>query len=80
MKISKFLFTGVFFILSGTILLGLMHIAIAISITDIPGYSTPPGKFVTVLNSSIGWFPYVLSIVQIITGVILVYYDFDQKK
>lgn len=71
---------GSLLFLSGTILLGLMHVAIALYIPDLTGWSDPPGKIPTVLNEISGWFPYVLSIVQIIIGTILILISFLKDK
>lgn len=72
MNQNKSYFIGSLLILSGTILLGIMHLAIATYIPNLTGWGSPPGKFATVLNEIMGWFPYILSIVQIVIGIILV--------
>ncbi|MFP3919515.1 hypothetical protein U5N28_17080 [Lysinibacillus telephonicus] len=73
MNPNKYYLIGSLLILSGTILLGIMHLAIATYIPNLTGWSYPPGKFATVLNEIMGWFPYILGIVQILIGTILVW-------
>lgn len=64
---------GSIFILSGTILLGMMHIAIAMYVPTMAGWENPPGKFTTVMNDIMGWFPYVLSITLILIGIFAIW-------
>lgn len=80
MNQTKSYLIGSLLILSGTILLGIMHLAIATYIPNMTGWSSPPGKFATVLNGIMGWFPYILSIVQILIGTILVWNSLLKHK
>lgn len=80
MDTNKSFILGVVLIGSGTLLLGLMHVAIAAYVPDLPGWSDPPGKFSTVMTDIMGWFPYVLSIIQIVTGSIFVLSSFSKNK
>lgn len=77
MKKSLQMFGCILFI-SGTLLLGLMHVAIALFIPNLRGWSDPPGKLATVLNEIIGWGPYVLSIIFISIGALILIYDLWQ--
>ncbi|QKS72823.1 hypothetical protein FLK61_40140 [Paenalkalicoccus suaedae] len=63
---------GSLFILSGTILLGFMHLAIAVYLPDLSSWSNPPGQVITVIGVIGGWFPYTLSIIQLVIGIILI--------
>lgn len=77
---DKGYFIGSLLILSGTVLLGLMHLAIATYIPNISGWASPPGKFAVVLTEIMGWVPYVLSILQIIIGSNLVWISLSNQK
>ncbi|WP_413305962.1 hypothetical protein AA0X95_04790 [Bacillus sp. 1P10SD] len=65
---------------SGTVLFGLMHLAIALYIPKLNGWSDPPGKFETVLNDIMGWVPYTLSLLFILIGGFIVIFDILQTK
>ncbi|HCX49821.1 MAG TPA: hypothetical protein DG757_12495, partial [Bacillus sp. (in: Bacteria)] len=54
---------GYVLFISGIMLFGLMHLAIALFIPHLGGWSSPPGKLATVLNEMIGWAPYIFSII-----------------
>ena len=56
---------GSLLFLSGVILFGLMHVAIA--------FHSPqfPGNFVSTLTRVTGWIPYLLSIVFMLTGLFI---------
>ena len=69
---------GSILIFSGTILLGIMHLAIANYIPSLQGWSDPPGKLTTVLTEIRGWFPYGLSLVLLLVGTIMII-DYFQK-
>ena len=73
------LFGNILFI-SGILLFGLMHLAIALFIPNLSGWSDPPGKLVTVLNEIIGWVPYTLSIILFIIGASIIIYDLSQIR
>ena len=73
------LFGNVLFI-SGILLFGLMHLAIALFIPNLSGWSDLPGKLVTVLNEIIGWIPYTLSIILFIIGASIIIYDLSQIR
>lgn len=55
---------------SGTLLLGIMHLAIALYIPSMTEWVNP-GKFKSVLTQTMGWFPYIFSIILMVAGVIL---------
>lgn len=80
MKENQNYLIGSLLILSGTILLGIMHLSIATYMPNLSGWSTPPGKFATVLNDIRGWFPYGLSLVQILIGTTLLLHYFQNNK
>lgn len=80
MNQNKSYLIGSMLILSGTILLGFMHLAMATYIPNMTGWGSPPGKFATVLNGIMGWFPYILSIVQIGIGALLVWNSIFNHK
>ncbi|GAB4074667.1 hypothetical protein GCM10028778_21700 [Barrientosiimonas marina] len=67
---------GYILLVSGTILFGIMHLAIALYLPDLGGWGDPPGLIATVLSDIAGWIPYILSIVFMVTGIILIAYDF----
>lgn len=79
MNKSLKLFGYVLFI-SGIMLFGLMHLAIALFIPNLSGWSDPPGKLATVLNEIIGWFPYTLSIILFVIGAMIITYDLWQLR
>ncbi|GAB1768575.1 hypothetical protein [Priestia megaterium] len=74
MKKSLQLFGTILFI-SGIILFGLMHLAIALYIPHLEEWSDPPGKLAVVLNEIIGWIPYVLSILFMLLGGSMLIFD-----
>ena len=69
------MFFGYALFVSGTILFGLMHLAIALYLPNLGGWSDPPGLVVTVLSDIAGWVPYILSITFMVIGIILIVYD-----
>ena len=73
------LFGNVLFI-SGILSFGLMHLAIALFIPNLSGWSDLLGKLVTVLNEIIGWVPYTLSIILFIIGASIIIYDLSQIR
>ncbi|KAB2334443.1 hypothetical protein F7731_14610 [Cytobacillus depressus] len=79
MKKSLQKFGYVLFI-SGIFLFGLMHLAIALFIPNLTGWSDPPGKLTTVLNEIIGWVPYTLSIILFSIGALILIYDLWQTR
>ncbi|MFJ7973798.1 hypothetical protein [Psychrobacillus sp. NPDC096389] len=78
MNKSLKLFGYVLFI-TGIILFGLMHLAIAIYIPNLSGWS-PPGKLATILNEIIGWVPYTLSIFLFVIGALIIISDLWQIR
>lgn len=66
------LFIGALLFLSGVILFGMMHLAIAIYIPQMLNWSDPPGTFISALNGISGWVPYLLSIVLMVIGLIMI--------
>ncbi|MDF1510125.1 hypothetical protein PZE06_18480 [Robertmurraya sp. DFI.2.37] len=74
---------GYFLFFTGIILFGIMHLAIALYIPNLSGWSDPPGKLAIVLGEIIGWVPYTLSIILLITGSLIIVceqYQNSQRK
>ncbi|MGM0896568.1 MAG: hypothetical protein ACQEV0_01635 [Bacillota bacterium] len=57
--------------ISGVILFGIIHLAVASYIPHMGVYENPPGRLFTVLGSITAWVPYILSIIMMIGGFIL---------
>lgn len=66
-------FIGAVFLIAGVLLLGLVHVAIAVYVPSMGGWSDPPGKFNQAREEVMVNFPYFLSIGLIISGVILLF-------
>ncbi|WP_185959628.1 hypothetical protein [Lentibacillus cibarius] len=66
--------TGFVLFISGTILFGIMHLAIALFLSNSAGIA-PPGLITTALDGIAGWIPYILSIILMVVGIILVIVD-----
>ena len=71
-RMSVFLFAGAAFLVSGSLLLGVVYIAISTYLPLLGGWSTPPGKFSTALSGVMARTPFNLSIIFIVIGVILI--------
>ena len=71
---------GYILFISGIMLFCLMHLAIALFIPNLSGWSNPPGKLATVLNEIIGWVPYTLSIILFLIGTLIIIYDLWQIR
>lgn len=74
---------GYFLFLNGIILFGIMHLAIALYIPNLSGWSVPPGKLAIVLGEIISWVPYTLSIILLITGSLIIVrelYQISQRE
>lgn len=69
---------GCLLIFSGTLLFGIMHLAMALYIPHLGGWSDPPGKFTIVLNDIFGWVPYVLSILMMFIGAVILINDLSR--
>ncbi|TRM11492.1 hypothetical protein FH966_07170 [Lentibacillus cibarius] len=63
--------TGLVLFISGTILFGMMHLAIALFLSNSAGIA-PPGLITAALDGIAGWIPYILSIILMVLGIILV--------
>lgn len=66
-------FIGAVFLIAGVLLLGLVHVAIAVYVPSMGGWSDPPGKFNQAREEVMVNFPYFLSIGLIISGVFLLF-------
>lgn len=71
---------GYVLFMSGTVLFGIMHLAIAIYIPSLQSWGDPPGLLVSVLSEIAGWVPYTLSIVFMIIGAFLIVIDFSNNS
>lgn len=68
-------FFGYALFVSGTILFGLMHIAIAVYLPDMGSWSETNGIIAIALSGIAGWVPYILSIIFMVIGIIFIVYD-----
>ncbi|WP_407271163.1 hypothetical protein [Radiobacillus sp. PE A8.2] len=66
-------FIGASLLLSGAVLFGFMHLAIANYVPNMGGWSDPPGKFNQVLRDTMITFPYYLGLILILTGLVLLF-------
>ena len=64
------MYIGLSVFVSGVILFGIMHLAVAVYIPHLMGWGTG-GKFVATLNEIGGWVPYILSIGLMIIGSVV---------
>ncbi len=71
---------GYVLFLAGTVLFGIMHLAIALYIPSMGGWGDPPGLIATVLSEIAGWVPYVLSIIFMIIGAFLIAIDLSNNS
>jgi hypothetical protein len=65
------LIVGCCFLLSGTLLFGMVYLAIANYAPHITGWSDPPGKFSLAMEGTMTRAPYVISILLMIIGTLL---------
>jgi len=72
---KKMRYLGYVLFMSGTILFGIMHLAIALYVPSLGGWSDPPGLISTVLSDTAGRVPYILSIIFMIIGIIFIVGD-----
>jgi hypothetical protein len=69
--IRVLLISGATFLLSGTILFGLVYLSISNYVPHMTGWSDPPGKFSLALDAIMARTPYIISILLMIIGSIL---------
>ena len=62
---------GASFLLSGSLLFGMVYLAIAGYAAQLTGWSDPPGKFIVSLEATLTGTPLVLSIVFMAVGSLL---------
>ncbi|CAH8711182.1 hypothetical protein M5W83_28890 [Paenibacillus thiaminolyticus] len=62
---------GSIFLISGVILFGMVHMAIANYAPNMPGWSDPPGKFSLAMEATMLIAPYVTGILFMIIGILL---------
>jgi len=62
--------TGYVLFISGTILFGIMHLAIALFLSNTN--IAPPDLITIALESIAGWIPYILSIILMVIGIVLI--------
>ncbi|WEG15103.1 hypothetical protein PQ478_11180 [Alkalihalophilus pseudofirmus] len=80
MNETKGFLLGSVFILSGTLLLGLMHLAIALHVPHVMSWGSQVGKFFIVMNEIMGWFPYLLGLILLTRGLVLVWTAYSTQK
>ena len=68
---KTYLYLGTAFLLSGSLLLGLVFSTIGNYMPYLRGWSSPPGKFATVLENTIQTFPFTLSLIFLCIGLFL---------
>ncbi len=68
---KTYLYSGTTFLLSGSLLLGLVFSTIGNYMPHLTGWSSPPGKFATVLENTLQTFPLILSLVFLCIGLFL---------
>lgn len=71
LEIKRITFLGATLFITGTLLFGIVHLAIANYIPNMHGWSDPPGKFQKARNEIGVNVPYILSIFFMILGFIL---------
>ncbi|PAV29676.1 hypothetical protein CIL05_09895 [Virgibacillus profundi] len=64
------LYIGLTVFVSGVILFGIMHLAVAVYLPHITGWGSA-GRFAAVLDEIGGWIPYILSIALMIIGLVI---------
>ena len=69
---------GSLFIFSGSLLLGLIHIAVAIYMPYMTGWGE--SQFASAINDIKGWIPYSLGIVQLLIGLILILNAYSERR
>ncbi len=67
-------FLGATFLISGVMLYGIIHFAIANHIPSMNGWSDPPGKMQQARDEIMVNVPYFLSIILIIVGFIFLFF------
>jgi hypothetical protein len=65
------LIVGCCFLLSGTLLFGMVYLAIANYAPHMTGWSDPPGKFSIAMEGTMTRAPYVISILFMFIGILL---------
>jgi hypothetical protein len=65
------LIVGSIFLLSGSLLFGMVYLGIANYVPHMTGWSDPPGKFALAMDATIMRAPYVISILFMIIGILL---------
>lgn len=65
--------TGPVLFLSGTILFGIIHLAMALYLPSLSGVMGEPAGIDDLLSYTKGWIPYILSIVMMIAGLCLLF-------
>ncbi len=73
-------FIGALSILTGTILYGFVHLSVSIYLPNLHGWSDPPGKIITVLNTTGGTLPAIISIMLFFFGIVLLYIDYKENS
>ena len=68
---KTYLYLGSIFLLSGTIIFSSVYSTIGNYIPNLTGWSSPPGKFATVLENTMQTFPFIMSLIFLCIGLIL---------
>lgn len=73
-------FTGGVLFLSGILLFGLMHLAMAIYLPSLHGVAGDPISVFGLVGHVRGWVPYILSIVLILAGLFFLFSSRSRKE
>lgn len=80
---SSIMIAGSTLLLSGTLLFGMVYLAIANYVPQMTGWSDPPGKFSVALDATMLRLPLIVSILFMIIGVVLfaiaIYFEWKKK-
>ncbi|WP_093072597.1 hypothetical protein [Salisediminibacterium halotolerans] len=72
---TRILLFGYVLFISGVLLFGMMHVAIAIHIPDLTEWSREFGMMPSVLDEIFGWVPYLMSITLFVLGASIILFD-----
>jgi len=71
---------GSLLFLSGVLLFGMMHIAIALSSTKLTGVVYYSEKYIAALSNTLGWLPYLMSIIFMASGLFILLNDISDER
>jgi hypothetical protein len=75
MKLMKRVIAGGFIFISGIILYLGIHISASLFMTNVNGWSTPPGRFGTALRESGGYTANIFALILCILGFFIIIYE-----